>query len=206
MLCLCELFGAFAKLRTATVSFFMSGRSVHMKELVWVDPRAGLDKCEKTPLPGFNPRTVQPVASRCTDWAILAAIIKEPLNLWLLHLTKLDHKNFQNCVGLVYLKVLWRVSAKTVYGSKTTGAWSWVQKFILAEALSSSVRIGVKRSDAVTSPALPFSQRHSPLSSVQLQFAHTTTVPHSVCTVPPQYHVYTVITFKSPLFAFVSNF
>ena len=27
-----------------------------------------------TPLPGFDPRTVQPVASRYTDWAILAPI------------------------------------------------------------------------------------------------------------------------------------
>ena len=31
----------------------------------WVSPRAGLDGCGKSrPLPGFDPRTVQPVASR----------------------------------------------------------------------------------------------------------------------------------------------
>ena len=37
----------------------------------WVDPRAGLDGCGKSrPPPGFDPRTVQPVASRYTDWAI----------------------------------------------------------------------------------------------------------------------------------------
>ena len=37
----------------------------------WVGPRAGLDRCGKCrPPPGFDPRTVQPVASRCTDWAI----------------------------------------------------------------------------------------------------------------------------------------
>ena len=36
----------------------------------WVGPRAGLDKCEKiSPLPGFDPRTVQPVASRYTEYA-----------------------------------------------------------------------------------------------------------------------------------------
>jgi hypothetical protein len=36
----------------------------------WVDPRAGLDGCEKiSPPPGFDPRTVQPVASRYTDYA-----------------------------------------------------------------------------------------------------------------------------------------
>ena len=39
----------------------------------WVDPRAGLDVCGKArPPPGFDPRTVQPVASRYTDWAIPA--------------------------------------------------------------------------------------------------------------------------------------
>ena len=32
--------------------------------------RAGLDRCGKSrpPPPGFDPRTVQPVASRCTDY------------------------------------------------------------------------------------------------------------------------------------------
>jgi len=35
-----------------------------------VGPRAGLDKCGKiSPPPGFDPRTVQPVASRYTDYA-----------------------------------------------------------------------------------------------------------------------------------------
>jgi len=39
----------------------------------WVGPRAGLDGHRKiSPLQGFDPRTVQPVASRCTDWAIPA--------------------------------------------------------------------------------------------------------------------------------------
>ena len=33
----------------------------------WVGPRAGLDRCGKSrPPPGFDPRTVQPVASRYT--------------------------------------------------------------------------------------------------------------------------------------------
>ena len=36
----------------------------------WVGPRAGLDRCEKSrPPPGFDPRTVRPVASRYTDYA-----------------------------------------------------------------------------------------------------------------------------------------
>jgi hypothetical protein len=34
----------------------------------WVGPRAGLELCEKSHPPlGFNPQTVQPVASRYTD-------------------------------------------------------------------------------------------------------------------------------------------
>jgi len=39
----------------------------------WVGPRVALDGCGKSqPLPGFDPRTVQPVASRYTDSAIPA--------------------------------------------------------------------------------------------------------------------------------------
>jgi hypothetical protein len=34
----------------------------------WVGPRAGINVCGKiSPLPGFDPLTVQPVASRCTN-------------------------------------------------------------------------------------------------------------------------------------------
>ena len=36
----------------------------------WVGPRAGLDRCGKSrPPPGFDPRTVEPLASRYTDYA-----------------------------------------------------------------------------------------------------------------------------------------
>ena len=43
----------------------------------WVGPRAGLDGCGKShPPPGFDPRTVQPVASRYTDCAIPVHICK----------------------------------------------------------------------------------------------------------------------------------
>jgi len=39
----------------------------------WVGPRAGLDGCGKShPIPGSDPRTIQPVASRYTDCAIPA--------------------------------------------------------------------------------------------------------------------------------------
>jgi hypothetical protein len=36
----------------------------------WVSPRAGLEMCwNSRPLPGFDSRTVQPVASHCNNWA-----------------------------------------------------------------------------------------------------------------------------------------
>ena len=39
----------------------------------WVGSRSGLDGCGKSrPPPGFDLRTVQPVESRYTDWAIAA--------------------------------------------------------------------------------------------------------------------------------------
>ena len=38
----------------------------------WVGPEAGLDGRKISSPPGFDPRTVQPVASRYTDWAIPA--------------------------------------------------------------------------------------------------------------------------------------
>jgi hypothetical protein len=37
----------------------------------WVGPRVGLDGTENLVPPGFDPRTVQPVASRYTDQDIL---------------------------------------------------------------------------------------------------------------------------------------
>jgi len=36
----------------------------------WVGPRAGLDGRKISSTPGFDPRTVQPVASHYTDWTI----------------------------------------------------------------------------------------------------------------------------------------
>ena len=44
-------------------------------------PRAGLDGCGKSHPPGFDPLTVQPVASRYTDWAIPAHCSIEQLLL-----------------------------------------------------------------------------------------------------------------------------
>jgi hypothetical protein len=48
-----------------------------------MDPRAGLDVCEKFgPPPGFDPRTVQLVAIRYTDWAIPAHVFQYSLPLF----------------------------------------------------------------------------------------------------------------------------
>ena len=39
-------------------------------------PRSSLDRCEKSlPPPGFDPQTIQPVASRYTNYTILAHIV-----------------------------------------------------------------------------------------------------------------------------------
>jgi hypothetical protein len=47
----------------------------------WVGSRAGLDGCRKSrPPPGFDPRTLQPVASRYIDWAIAAHCLLPDLN------------------------------------------------------------------------------------------------------------------------------
>jgi hypothetical protein len=54
------------------------GRFTPWKEILYPSNRklVGLDGCGKSrPLPGFNPRTLQPVGTRYTDWAILAHIM-----------------------------------------------------------------------------------------------------------------------------------
>jgi hypothetical protein len=55
-------------------------------------PRGGLDSTKISPLPGFNTRTVQPMASRHTDWATPAAIVSDrlpPFNRSSIHLWEL---------------------------------------------------------------------------------------------------------------------
>jgi hypothetical protein len=53
----------------------------------WVDPRAGLDGCRKSrPPPGFDPRTILPMASHYTDYAIPAPNLHEH------RLCKVDYK------------------------------------------------------------------------------------------------------------------
>jgi len=48
----------------------------------WVGPKAGMDGCGKSrPPPRFDPRTVQPVASRYTDWGIPADRLIMPVVL-----------------------------------------------------------------------------------------------------------------------------
>ena len=69
----------------------------------WVGPRAGLDGCGKSgSLPGFDPRQLQPLSSRYTDWPIPAP-----------YLVLIRTQN--NAVT-----VLWVSSACDVRGSRAT--------------------------------------------------------------------------------------
>jgi hypothetical protein len=79
-----------------------------VQEVGWA-LRAGLDGCGKScTLPGYDPRTAQPVASRYTDWAVPVHLIKSKRNLSLLRcsnsnlkFTKLLilHKHNGQCKG-----------------------------------------------------------------------------------------------------------
>ena len=52
--------------------FYPQGKTRYPLIGGWLDPRAGLKACGiSRPPSGFDPRTVQPVASRSTDWVIL---------------------------------------------------------------------------------------------------------------------------------------
>ena len=68
----------------------------------WLGPRAGLDGCGKSrPPPGFDPRTVQPIASRYTNCAVPAHRHKgqyqnifngyRPNSLWDGNRSSMDH-------------------------------------------------------------------------------------------------------------------
>jgi hypothetical protein len=71
---------------------------------VWVGPRAGLNGCGKSRhLPGFDPRTFQPVASCYNDWAISAQKIHTG-----------DHSNMH----VVVLKSLASYSSHYIYLKK----------------------------------------------------------------------------------------
>jgi hypothetical protein len=67
-----------------------------------VDPRAGMDRCGKSrPPPGFDPRTVQPVASRYTDYATLPTVIYIPFRKPETdsHILTTSNTNFDNQKG-----------------------------------------------------------------------------------------------------------
>jgi hypothetical protein len=74
--------------RHALAAFYPWERPATLCTRGWVDSRAGLDRCGKiSPPPGFDLRTVQPVASRYTDWATrpthLLVIVQS--NTWCMH-------------------------------------------------------------------------------------------------------------------------
>jgi hypothetical protein len=53
-------------------SRFTRGKTRYLLYKKMGGPKTGLDDAENLTPPGFDPRTVQPVASRYTDWTILA--------------------------------------------------------------------------------------------------------------------------------------
>jgi hypothetical protein len=72
----------------------------------WVGAKASLDVCEKSHPPlGFNPWTVQPVASRYTDWAITNygsfLIIRSVLLLMLVIIDISVSMNHHKCLNYV---------------------------------------------------------------------------------------------------------
>ena len=57
--------------RHAPAALLPADRAVIYGTRGWVGPRVSLDGCGKFPLPtGFDPRTVQPVESRYTDYIV----------------------------------------------------------------------------------------------------------------------------------------
>jgi len=66
----------------------------------WVGPRAGLGRCGKSrPPPGFDPRTVQPVACNCNEYDIPSSgVVRHP------------HTSQRSGGALQQTKVLWAIS------------------------------------------------------------------------------------------------
>ena len=65
----------------------------------WVGLRTGLDGCGKSRPPlGFDPRTVQPVASRYTDCAIPAPIHIKCLQFSLVFICEYIYRELENSI------------------------------------------------------------------------------------------------------------
>jgi hypothetical protein len=71
----------------------------------WKGPRAGLDGCGKfRPKSGFDPRTVQPIVSRYTDWAVRAQvfILIREYNMNATNAIPITAEPVYNDIGLCY--------------------------------------------------------------------------------------------------------
>ena len=103
----------------------------------WVGPRAGLDMCGKSrPPPGFDPRTVQPVASRYTNYATrpISVFLRYHNNNYFtlysskLHITILPYysveitNKMQPCVRIYYSTVYWRLNMFRAAYRSSSGA------------------------------------------------------------------------------------
>ena len=78
--------------------------------------RSGLDSCGKSrPPPGFDPRTVQPVASRYTDYATRSSYIRDRSMLSLLPVyARLLETHKRKCFGLSTCYVLQHIELCSV--------------------------------------------------------------------------------------------
>jgi hypothetical protein len=106
----------------------------------WVGPRARQDRCGKSPPLGFNPRTVQPVASCYTNWAIPAHYYIEYCCIsFVLPLTKVK---LSKEVALVkVIAVIICVNRWLVNVWQNAGGWSIMAWMLLICHLSPEVRL-----------------------------------------------------------------
>jgi hypothetical protein len=108
----------------------------------WVNPRAGLDRCGKSrPPPGFDPRTVQPVASRYTDCVISDHLMH--YTLCYLEITRQAVRNIMGERNLLHYK--WQHS--TLPETNTPLALSVFYEFLCSISCVCVVLCGLKPCD-----------------------------------------------------------
>ena len=87
----------------------------------WVGPRECLDRCGKSRPPlGFDPRTIQPVTSRYTDWATWPTNIPYDLPYWWTHMYGCENLNSRFSFPSVHLFLLQNTVKSMVWILYTT--------------------------------------------------------------------------------------
>ena len=92
----------------------------------WVGPRAGLYRCGKSrPPPGFDPRTVQPLASSYTDYAIRPTSPEEPgTNFSILYVSG-PHWPTESSGAAVSAPQLWPVTVHYMHHVLKDPSYDW---------------------------------------------------------------------------------